>query len=484
MAIGNYSAQQLNLITNNVNRISIGAAGNVTIGTPTSGTALTVSSLSSNMALQLIGPTNYAQMQYIDGTVTAYSGIGSYAAASWNFGTASAHPSSWYTNGSARITVGSTGLVGIGATPAAWSGFVVAQVGVGAISNNGGGDYTNITTNAYYDGTNWRYIGAATATRYTQLIGAHSWYSAVTGTAGAVVSWTQPLSITNTGNVDIATATSGYTLRVTGGAAATFTDGTGNYGIQMAGGAAYVGTTSNHMTSFRTNNTDRMYIAAAGNVVINPPGSGTALAVSGLTGSSTYFSQNTTSGSSAEYHYQATNGTDSNLNILVSQVGAATKYAHMFTATATPLLLGTNSTARLTIAASGTVLTVAGISGTHSTKIADSAGTLYEAGYLGVPQNSQTAAYVLVLADRGKHISITTGGVTVNASIFSAGDAVTVFNNSGSSQTITQGTSVTLRLGGTATTGSRTLAQYGVATLLCIVGGATPTFVIGGSGVT
>ena len=105
-------------------------------------------------------------------------------------------------------------------------------------------------------------------------------------------------------------------------------------------------------------------------------------------------------------------------------------------------------------------------------------------GYLNIPQNSQTSAYVLVVGDVGKHISITTGGVTCNASVFSAGDIVTIYNNSSSNQTITAGTNVTFRLAGTATTGNRTLAQYGVATLLCITGGATPTFVVSGAGVT
>ena len=100
------------------------------------------------------------------------------------------------------------------------------------------------------------------------------------------------------------------------------------------------------------------------------------------------------------------------------------------------------------------------------------------------PQNSQGGAYTLVVGDAGKHISITTGGVTVNASIFSIGDMITIFNNSGSSQNITQGASVTLRLAGTATTGTRALAQYGVATLLCVTGGATPTFACSGAGLT
>ena len=98
-----------------------------------------------------------------------------------------------------------------------------------------------------------------------------------------------------------------------------------------------------------------------------------------------------------------------------------------------------------------------------------------------LPANSQTAAYTLVATDHGKHISITTGGITVPSGVFGVGDNVTIFNNSGSNQTITQGTSVTLRQAGTANTGNRTLAQYGIATLLCV---ASNTFVISGAGLS
>jgi hypothetical protein len=137
------------------------------------------------------------------------------------------------------------------------------------------------------------------------------------------------------------------------------------------------------------------------------------------------------------------------------------------------------------------------LDGTGNLQIINSAYTgtilsLTDAGILSdgkgdvrsAPQNSQGGAYTLVVGDAGKHISITTGGVTVNASIFSIGDMITIFNNSGSSQNITQGASVTLRLAGTATTGTRALAQYGVATLLCVTGGATPTFACSGAGLT
>jgi len=98
-----------------------------------------------------------------------------------------------------------------------------------------------------------------------------------------------------------------------------------------------------------------------------------------------------------------------------------------------------------------------------------------------IPQNSQTSGYTLVIGDSGKHISITTGGVTVPSGVFSAGDSITVFNNSGSDQTITQGGSVTLRFAGTSSTGNRTLAQYGVCSILCV---ASNTFVISGAGLT
>lgn len=104
----------------------------------------------------------------------------------------------------------------------------------------------------------------------------------------------------------------------------------------------------------------------------------------------------------------------------------------------------------------------------------------FKGGIRSAPINNQTTGYQLVLADVGKVISITTGGITVPASVFSAGDMITIYNNSGSSQTITT-TAVTSYLAGTATTGNRTLAQRGVATILCV---AANTFVMSGAGLS
>ena len=100
-----------------------------------------------------------------------------------------------------------------------------------------------------------------------------------------------------------------------------------------------------------------------------------------------------------------------------------------------------------------------------------------------VPITAKTAGYALAATDNGQCVSITTGGVTVPSSIMAAGDVVTVFNNSTSNQTITQGIGLTLRWAGqtTATTGSRTIGQFGLATVIFI---SPSVAVISGSGLS
>lgn len=135
----------------------------------------------------------------------------------------------------------------------------------------------------------------------------------------------------------------------------------------------------------------------------------------------------------------------------------------------------TNLTGTASININGTVGASTPNTGAFTT-LTDTAGNVRD-----IPQNAKTSSYTLIASDAGKHISITTGGVTVPASVFSAGNAVSIYNNSGSNQTITQGSGVTLRFAGTSTTGNRTLSQYGVCTILCV---ASNTFVISGAGLS
>lgn len=79
------------------------------------------------------------------------------------------------------------------------------------------------------------------------------------------------------------------------------------------------------------------------------------------------------------------------------------------------------------------------------------------------------------------HCYSATGNMTIPAGAFAAGDAVSIYNATAGNLTLTQGDGLTLRLAGTATTGSRTLAQRGLATIW--FESATEAIVIG-AGVT
>jgi hypothetical protein len=111
----------------------------------------------------------------------------------------------------------------------------------------------------------------------------------------------------------------------------------------------------------------------------------------------------------------------------------------------------------------------------YNAAITDSAGNIRD-----VPLTSKAATYTLTANDAGKMVS-TTANVAVPASIFSNGQNISIFNNSASSITITQGSGVTMYLVGTTSTGDRTLAQRGLATVVCT---AANTFVITGGGLT
>lgn len=85
----------------------------------------------------------------------------------------------------------------------------------------------------------------------------------------------------------------------------------------------------------------------------------------------------------------------------------------------------------------------------------------------------------LTSASANKSIQMT-GDITLNGSVFSGGTMIVLYAGS-SSRTITQGSGILLRLDGTATTGSRTLAAYGVAVIFFI---ASSQAVVAGGGVS
>ena len=111
-----------------------------------------------------------------------------------------------------------------------------------------------------------------------------------------------------------------------------------------------------------------------------------------------------------------------------------------------------------------------------STTVSDSIGNVRT-----VITDNKSSGYTLVGTDAGKLISITSGGIAVPASVFSAGQTVSIYNNSGSPQTVFEGGGTVLRLAGFSATGNKTIAGFGLATIVCV---ASNTFVIGGGGVS
>ena len=109
-------------------------------------------------------------------------------------------------------------------------------------------------------------------------------------------------------------------------------------------------------------------------------------------------------------------------------------------------------------------------------------------GFLNIPQNSQSAAYTLVLADAGKHIFHPSGDanartytIPANSSVaYTIGTAITFINMTSQVVTIAI-TTDTMYLSSAGTTGSRSLAQYGSATAVKMT---STTWLISGSGLT
>jgi len=109
-------------------------------------------------------------------------------------------------------------------------------------------------------------------------------------------------------------------------------------------------------------------------------------------------------------------------------------------------------------------------------------------GFRNIPQNSQSAAYTLVLADAGKHIfhpstdaNARTFTIPANSSVaYPIGTAITFINMTSQVVTIAI-TTDTMYLSSAGTTGSRSLAQYGSATAIKIT---STNWLISGSGLT
>lgn len=347
----------------------------------------------------------------------------------------------WSNVSSVAVTTLSFGTTGL--TPSSATSGAITVSGTLNVANGGTG-----TTTSTGSGSN---VLSNSPTLVTPALGTPSSVNLTNATNVPVNQATGTLSTSNGGTGNTATPTNGQLLigNGSGFTLAQLSVGTG-IGITNSSGSITLSNTGVLTLSFGTTGLTPNS-ASNGAIVV----SGTLATGSGGTGLTSF-----TSGG-ALY---------------------ATSTSALTTGTLPVTAGGTGST---TSTGSGSVVLANSptISGTLSASVISASSTISDS--LGnvrtVPVESKSTAYTLVAGDAGQCISITTGGVTVPSGVFTAGQTVTIYNNSSTSQTITQGSSVTMYQVGTTNTGNRTLASYGLITVFCV---ASNTFVITGGGLS
>jgi hypothetical protein len=135
-----------------------------------------------------------------------------------------------------------------------------------------------IYNNAYYDGSNTKYIASSTASYYNQVSGSHIWATAASGTAGNTISFTQAMTLTAAGKLGIGVTSPSGLLDVRG--AAPFMYIVDSAGANQAAfvaeatntvvnvGSTYLGTAAVPL-ALVTGGTERARIDTAGRVLVN-----------------------------------------------------------------------------------------------------------------------------------------------------------------------------------------------------------------------
>jgi hypothetical protein len=180
-----------------------------------------------------------------------------------------------WTNAAERLRIDSSGNVGFGVVPSAWSGFRAFQQQNTSIATDSGNQFY-LSQNWFWNGSADTYIANGFATRYRQSSGTHQWFNAPSGTAGNAITFTQAMTLTAAGDLGIGTTGPNTKLQVDNGANSSFvrTTSTQNssgfdFGVGGSGDStAYIYNRNNTPIVFGTNSAERARIDANGNLLV------------------------------------------------------------------------------------------------------------------------------------------------------------------------------------------------------------------------
>jgi hypothetical protein len=120
--------------------------------------------------------------------------------------------STWSVGGSTAMTLNSTGL-GVGVTPSAWASIYKTIELPNGASMWGQTDAPQLSlqTNAFLNSSfQWIYKTTAAASNYRQNVGTHLWFTAPSGTAGNVITFTQAMTLDSSARL-LVNSTSAFT---------------------------------------------------------------------------------------------------------------------------------------------------------------------------------------------------------------------------------------------------------------------------------
>jgi hypothetical protein len=177
----------------------------------------------------------------------------------------------FYTGGATeleRARIDSSGNLGLGVTPSAWSSDAKALQFPGGSLFGFQTSQTNLTQNAFLNSSaNFIYVTTAAASAYRQISGAHSWSTAASGTAGNTISFTQAMTLDASGNLGIGTTSPVAKLHVVGDSLSSTFKLIANTAV--SGSDATIFRPADNTMAFSTGGAERARITSGGVVAVN-----------------------------------------------------------------------------------------------------------------------------------------------------------------------------------------------------------------------